>query len=215
MRPHKRSFVVLAMVFASAMLWTTRSVVWAAQPYSTSSTPEARYESYRKSLEGGTGGQTAPTLYNRKDASPSGGAPASSNRIFNLKQILNSGAGGGTYGMQSLSATPPVPYGSRPKGPQPPPTSAQLQEMARQDRERTVQQAVQESDARLARIQRMQQEIYGQMEAGQPRTAGGLSGGKEPKADPSKAPTSRVRYTYRRTDPAQVQAPKRVFLSDR
>ncbi len=185
----------------------------AAQPYSTSSSPEARYESYRKSLEGGTGGAPAPTLYNRKGAqTPSGGAGGSA-KIFNLKQILNSG-GGTSYGMQSMSATPPVPYGSRPKGPQPPPTAAQLQDMARQDRERTVQQAVAESDARLARIKRMQEQIYAQ--AGAATTGATVPPGADDKTDPKQArKIPKIQYTYRKTDPTQVKAPPRVFLSDR
>lgn len=205
-------WLCLSVFFASAMVWAAMSTAWAAQPYSRSSTPEARYESYRKSLEKGTDGQAAPTLYNRKDASPRGGS--ASTKIFNLKQILNSGGGGGAYGMQSLSATPPVPYGSRSKGPQPPPTSAQLQEMARQDRERTVQQAVQESDARLARIQRMQADIYRQADM-QTKAASTQPDGVSRKSNGSESPAARIQYTYRKTDPAQVQAPRRVFLSDR
>jgi hypothetical protein len=186
----------------------------ATQPYSTSSSPEARYESYRKSLEGGTGGAPAPTLYNRKDARPSSGGAGGSAKIFNLKQILNSG-GGASYGMKSMSATPPVPYGSKPKGPQSPPSAAQLQDMARQDRERTVQQAVAESDARLARIKRMQEEIYAQQTgtttagAAVPAGAGGNTDPKQMRKIP------KIQYTYRKTDPAQVKAPPRVFLSDR
>ena len=181
-----------------------------AEPYSKNSSPEARYNSYRKSLEG-----DAPksTLYNRGDSSSSYGKPPP--KILNLKQILNSD-GTAKYGMQTRSATAPVPYGTGAKGPKPPPSAAEMQEMARRDRELTVQKAVAESDARLARIQRMQAELYGKDNTASSGTYSGRQPGPGKKDSTGKAEnTPPVRYTYRRTDPTQVAAPPRVFLSNR
>lgn len=199
-------FSFLAVVIT--VLWAGLSSA-GAEPYSKTSSPESRYDSYRKSLDG-----DAPksTLYNRKDSSSYSPPP----KILNLKQILNSD-GAAKYGMQTRSATAPVPYGAGAKGPKPPPSAAEMQEMARRDRELTVQNAVAESNARLARIQRMQAELYGQSNyasppagvAGQPEAPKKGVFGRDGKSAPP------VRYTYRKTDPTRVQAPPRVFQSDR
>lgn len=175
------------------------------------STPESRYQAYRKSIESGKDGAPGSTIYNRSDTKSSYGKPAP--RILNLKQILSSDSTS-KYGMQTRATTPPVPYGAGPKGPKPPPSAAEMQEMARMDRERTVAQSVAESNERLARIQRMQAELYGKP-ATLPATGWGQSTAAPSAASGGEAQTSGIRYTYRKTDPTQVAAPPKVFLSNR
>ncbi|MCB9979162.1 MAG: hypothetical protein H6862_06130 [Rhodospirillales bacterium] len=200
--------VFLRFLTLTGILFLAQGV--AVDSHASSSSPESRYESYRKSLDSGKNGEPPSTIYNRSDKNSSYGKPAP--KILNLKQILNSDPKP-KYGMQTRSSTPPVPYGAGPKGPKPPPTAAEMQEMARMDRERTVRQSVADSEARMARVRAMQAELYGKPATLPSNSGWNRSTSRSQSAGQAGAPP--VRYTYRKTDPTKVEAPRRVFSSNR